>query len=118
MVYHWLYEEKKVKTISELYFVYYEKDIQFNELPEQMSRKRFEDEWTFIATVMAETLGHVYLRMQGEVWSPRGEARSLIRGVGADHTSMSIGDIIVHQSKAYGVDRRGFHEIELTQEAN
>lgn len=32
--------------------------------------------------------------LQGEVWSPRGEARLLILALGLKHTSMSVGDII------------------------
>lgn len=33
--------------------------------------------------------------MQGHNWSPRGEARRLIKTLGLDHTSMSVGDVIV-----------------------
>lgn len=32
--------------------------------------------------------------MQGENWSPNGEARSLIEEKGLIHTSMSMGDIV------------------------
>lgn len=40
----------------------------------------------------------VYTQMQGEFWSPNGEARPLIKKLGLGHTSMSIGDC------AYNVD--------------
>lgn len=33
--------------------------------------------------------------MQGENWSPNGEARDLIRSLGLHHTSMSVGDVLV-----------------------
>lgn len=36
-----------------------------------------------------------FLNLQGERWSPNGEANSLIRSKNLAHTSMSVGDIIV-----------------------
>jgi len=41
-----------------------------------------------------ELLAHLFSDMQGEIWSPNGEARELIFAAGTDHTSMSIGDIV------------------------
>ena len=32
--------------------------------------------------------------MQGENWSPRGEARPLIARLGLGHTSLSLGDVV------------------------
>ena len=49
--------------------------------------------------------------MQGEMWSPNGEARSLIRAKGLRHTSMTVGDIIVIAGKALMVDDYGFKEL-------
>lgn len=37
----------------------------------------------------------LYGAMQGHNWSPRGEARRLIQRLGLDHTSMSVGDVLV-----------------------
>jgi hypothetical protein len=34
--------------------------------------------------------------LQGEFWSPNGEARSLIKRSGLHHTSMSVGDVLVY----------------------
>lgn len=39
--------------------------------------------------------GHLYIAMQGEAWSPKGEANSLIERLGLCHTSMSVGDVVV-----------------------
>jgi hypothetical protein len=51
----------------------------------------------------------IYAAMQGEVWSPNGEARDLIRSKGLQHTSMSIGDVIVNDlGTAYMVASEGF----------
>jgi hypothetical protein len=36
----------------------------------------------------------VFAQMQGEIWSPNGEARELIASLGLHHTSMSIGDVV------------------------
>jgi hypothetical protein len=56
----------------------------------------------FIATVpltangemhMSHWLEELFWRMQGENWSPNGEARELIKAKGVQHTSMSVGDI-------------------------
>lgn len=44
--------------------------------------------------VEAASLDQVYAMMQGEIWSPNGEARGLIESKGLAHTSMSVGDVI------------------------
>ncbi|RBP13068.1 hypothetical protein DFR50_11237 [Roseiarcus fermentans] len=55
----------------------------------------------------------IYRAMQGEVWSPRGEARGLIRSKGLEHTSMSVGDIIVPEDsgQVFIVASFGFEEV-------
>jgi hypothetical protein len=47
----------------------------------------------FVREVEAMTLNGAVWNMQGEVWSPNGEARPLIECLGLGHTSMSIGDV-------------------------
>jgi hypothetical protein len=47
-----------------------------------------------VKQVRAEGLDEVYCQMQGEVWSPNGEARGLIRSLGLSHTSLSVGDVV------------------------
>jgi len=37
----------------------------------------------------------IWVAMQGENWSPNGEARPLIEEKGLRHTSMSVGDVLV-----------------------
>lgn len=50
--------------------------------------------------------------MQGEIWSPNGEARALIQQKGLQHTSMSVDDIIVdEEGHVYIVDAIGFREL-------
>jgi hypothetical protein len=45
--------------------------------------------------VEANHLDEVFTKMQGEIWSPNGEARELIQSKGLSHTSMSVGDLVV-----------------------
>lgn len=49
--------------------------------------------------------------MQGERWSPRGEANSFIRALGLQHTSMSVGDIIEKEGAFWMVDGCGFKRL-------
>ena len=54
----------------------------------------------------------VYHLMQGEVWSPNGEARGLIKAKGLQHTSMSVGDVLVDPAgKVFVVASFGFKEV-------
>ena len=51
----------------------------------------------------------LWVLMQGDHWSPNGEARDLIRKLNLKHTSMSVGDVVVVDEKdIYMVDRVGF----------
>jgi hypothetical protein len=47
-----------------------------------------------LCEIEAASLGDAYWRMQGENWSPHGEARGLLQSLGLDHTSMSVGDVL------------------------
>jgi len=61
----------------------------------------------------AHDLGEVFYTMQGEIWSPNGEARPLIRSLGLHHTSMSVGDVILDDEDHiyYLVEPVGFSEL-------
>jgi hypothetical protein len=62
-------------------------------------------------------LDRTYASMQGEVWSPNGEARALIRGRGLDHTSMSVGDVIVDpEDHVQLVASAGYEDLGLRHE--
>ena len=61
-------------------------------------------------------LEHLFHRMQGEVWSPNGEARGLIRSKGLEHTSMSVGDVVVDpQGRVHLVASFGFETLEAVR---
>jgi hypothetical protein len=62
--------------------------------------------------VEANGLDGVYHQMQSEIWSPKGEARELIQSKRLQHTSMTIGDVIVDDvGNAYVVAGIGFKAI-------
>ena len=48
-----------------------------------------------LRNVIANDVEQVWSEQQAERWSPNGEARSLIREKGLEHTSMSVGDVVV-----------------------
>ena len=53
----------------------------------------------------------IYAQMQGEVWSPHGEAREMLQEKGVDHTSMCVGDVVVLEGKVLLVDIMKFREL-------
>lgn len=53
----------------------------------------------------------VFEMMQGESWSPMGQARNFIRGLGLSHTSMSVGDVLKINGKFLFADRHGFVDM-------
>lgn len=73
--------------------------------------KRLKRTHEYLGSIKEKNLNKIFKMMQGEEWSPRGEARSLIRSKGLGHTSMSVGDIIKIGSKVLMVDMFGFKEL-------
>lgn len=67
-----------------------------------------------LGEVKAEDANALFFYMQGENWSPNGEARELIRSKGLQHTSMSVGDAFLDHStnEMFMVDRFGFKKLE------
>ncbi|MDD5053636.1 MAG: hypothetical protein PHO27_12950 [Sulfuricurvum sp.] len=65
----------------------------------------------FVKNVEASSLEDVFAVMQGENWSPNGEARDLILKKGLHHTSMSIGDVIGLNNQYWEVAFIGFTEL-------
>ena len=56
-------------------------------------------------------LEEVFFALQGENWSPNGEANGFIRSKGLWHTSMSIGDVVKVGGNYYAVAGMGFNKI-------
>jgi len=76
--------------------------------------RKLDKTHALLGSIQETSPERVFAMMQGENWSPRGEARSLIRGKGLEHTSMSVGDIIKVGGKVMMVDRMGFAKLGST----
>lgn len=63
----------------------------------------------FLGRVDENNPGQVFHMMQGEMWSPEGQARPLVARIG--HTSMMVGDIMVIGGKTLMVDHYGFFDL-------
>lgn len=59
-----------------------------------LSIKRIVDTHVVFDKIEADDPEQVFARMQGEVFSPNGEARHWVERLGLDHTSMSVGDVV------------------------
>ena len=54
-----------------------------------------------LGEVEGKHLDDAWRRIQGENWSPHGEARELIQSLGLSHTSMSVGDVLQDEAGVY-----------------
>jgi hypothetical protein len=59
------------------------------------------------------TCEQTFIRMQGENWSPQGEARDLIASKGLSHTSFSVGDIVQIDGTFYASNGFEFIPVEF-----
>lgn len=71
-----------------------------------------EETHVCLGTIDSTDPEEIWVMMQGERWSPRGEARSLITEKGLRHTSMHVGDIVqVAPGECFLVDSCGFVKL-------
>lgn len=68
-------------------------------LTEQISEADFDKHFIPVMDIEAKNKEEAFIFMQGEHWSPNGEAREAIKAYGLDHTSMSIGDVLFDREK-------------------
>jgi len=102
------------------YQVYYKIDPTFLEdkeltIARVVARSLKARKFMPVRVLVAGGLDDVYSKMQGERWSPRGEARPLIKALGLSHTSMSVGDVILdlEENVFYEVAWSGFSVVPL-----
>ncbi len=63
-----------------------------------------KDRTHVLVAILHAPIETVFYAMQGENWSPNGEARNLISNLGLSHTSMSVGDVVyVPSSNLYSM---------------
>lgn len=79
-------------------------------LPTMLS---LDETHVLLGSIQCDNLEYIFNYMQGENWSPNGEARELIEHKGLSHTSMSVGDIIIRNGQLFMVDKIGFFEINV-----
>jgi len=72
------------------------------------SRANLEATHILVGAISATDPEAIFDLMQGERWSPSGQARSLITKLGLHHTSMSVGDVVQILDDTFFVDRDGF----------
>jgi len=77
-------------------------------LPDSRNLKKTH---VFMGKIKERNPDKIFKIMQGEYWSPNGEANDFVRQSGSGHTSMSIGDIVKVGSKVLMVDISGFEEL-------
>lgn len=83
--------------------------IKYNKMPDPANLAATHVKLGSVKETNPEKVFHM---MQGEMWSPEGQARDFIQASGTGHTSMSVGDIVVVNGKAQMVDRFGFTPID------
>lgn len=102
------------------YEVKEEKDIA-SQLDIKTIMESLEKSHTLLGKIKEDSpdkIDKLYWILQGEVWSPNGEANSLIRDSNARHTSMMIGDIIVmhtkqNTKKVFILANEGWYDFEM-----
>lgn len=73
--------------------------------------KKLDKTHVFLGRIKESSLGNIFRMMQGESWSPMGQANQFIRRKGLHHTSMSVGDVVWVGGKALLVDMMGFEAL-------
>lgn len=110
-----------VSGLTEIWYAKLSQHVDFNGKQESICHAAYNG-WTpdikqlhlthvLIGKIQATELETIFAIMQGECWSPNGEANELIRRLGADHTSMSIGDVIKIVGEVWICRPFGFEQI-------
>jgi hypothetical protein len=89
------------------------RDIMFG-MDDKIDITRLRDTHGKIGTIREDAqVEEVFSALQGENWSPEGEAKGVIVGAGVRHTSMSVGDLLRYPNgEIQMVAPLGFKKIE------
>jgi hypothetical protein len=79
--------------------------------------KNLSDTHVKLGTIDSDNPRQVYSAMQGETWSPKGEAKELVKKLGLGHISMSPGDVIQTPEATIMVTNHSFYNLGSLQEA-
>ncbi len=105
---------EKLKEKTREFHVYYAKPEFFGGKGlENVTGSTIDNTHVFVKFLLAENREDVFRQMQGEVWNFNGEARKLIKRLGLEHTSMSVGDVVYDSFKRkwFIVANMGFGEL-------
>lgn len=80
--------------------------------PAKPTINRVKHTHVLLKSIDASCADEAWQKMQGEFWSPNGEANGLIAGLALDHTSMDIGDVAEIDGVWYRVEATGFSVLE------
>ena len=81
------------------YFIYYKVEPTFMPDKELLTTHVLDPKkFRLVRVFKADNKEDVFRQMQGEHWSPNGEARFGIESLGLQHTSMSVGDVILEET--------------------
>lgn len=76
--------------------VWYQKPATLDRMLGRTQNFSFENSHALLGTVeFRRDYQTLYGPLQGDFWSPAGEARALIEKLGLQHTSMMVGDVLV-----------------------
>jgi hypothetical protein len=79
------------------YQVWYMKPEWFRQFDGKIDPTNLSKTHIYLKDIEANGPEGAWVAMQGENWSPSGEARDLIRDKGLRHTSMSVGDVLIDE---------------------
>lgn len=89
--------------------IWYQRPEQFGELT--VHPTNLKETHILLGKVKSERPDNIFNFMQGEHWSPNGEARELIESLGLEHTSMSTGDVVRTGGKTYFCEPFGWSDL-------
>lgn len=100
------------ELMSPVFQVFYRKEPTFR-LDEMLTIANLLDSHVYVKDIKARDVGVAWIKMQGENWSPNGEASEMLKAKGLSHTSMSIGDVFCNKKTGdYSqVDVMGFEYL-------
>jgi hypothetical protein len=99
--------------------IWYAKNPSFRASSTDVDLTRLSKTHVLVGTIKSKNKDEVWGMMQGDFWSPEGQANTMINNLGLRHTSMSVGDIIAiddQMDDTYLVSGAGF--IKLSHRAD
>jgi len=101
-----------------LYMIYYRRNATLRENADiTYEAITKSDDYVLVTPLMGLNLEDIFEKMQGEHWSPNGEARPFIESLDLDHTSMSVGDCVLDVSTGnmYECASEGWNKVNRIQ---